>query len=248
MDPRERFSAGAEIYHRYRPGYPDGLLDWIVAATGLRAGGRVADLGCGTGIFTRLLAGRGLAVVGVDPNAEMLRMAREVGGGPAYVTGDSAQTGLADASVDLVTAAQAFHWFPLEATLAELDRILVPGGWTCALWNVRTSSPFNEEYERLLRTYSSDYATDTRLSDLDDPRVGLGAIPGTVAAEVPFADALAWDGVIGRVRSASYVIHGVADRSAFERRVREAYERHARADGKLVWAMNAVAIAWPRQR
>ncbi len=247
-DSCERFTAVADAYDRFRPGYPSAVLDWIAATTGAAAGARVADLGCGTGIFSRLIAARGFDVVGVDPNPDMLAVARKAGGGPAYTLGEAACTGLASGSVDLVTAAQAFHWFPLEAALAEIDRILSPGGWGCALWNLRVSSPFNDEYDELLRTWSTDYRAD--LSDLrHDPRAPIvaAALPGAVTVEFPVQEALRWDAVIGRVRSLSYVVHGVADRPAFEERVREAFERHARADRTLVWALRTAAIAWPRR-
>ncbi|HYU16400.1 MAG TPA: methyltransferase domain-containing protein [Candidatus Acidoferrum sp.] len=246
QDSSERFSAVAEAYQRYRPGYPTAVLDWIARVTGVRAGARVADLGCGTGIFSRLLASRGYTVVGIDPNDAMLAQARAAGGGPTYLAGDATRTGLADRSVELVTSAQAFHWFPLEPTLAELDRILVPGGWTCALWNKRTPSPFNREYEELLRRFSRDYSE--KVNDLlHDPRARLAAaIPGAIRAELAAGDLLTWEAVLGRVRSASYVAHGVDDLAGFERGLRRLYERHARPDGTLEWAMETVTIAWPR--
>jgi SAM-dependent methyltransferase len=247
-DSSERFTAVADAYDRFRPGYPSAVLDWLVATTDIATGARMADLGCGTGIFSRLVAARGFAVVGIDPNAEMLAVARKAGGGPAYVMARATCTGLVGGSVHLVTAAQAFHWFPREAALAEVDRILAPGGWACALWNLRVSSPFNEEYHDLMRTWSTDYRAD--LSDLHhDPRAPLvdAALPGAVTVEFPAQEALRWDAVIGRVRSMSYVVHGVADRRAFEERVRQAFERHARADRTLVWAMRTAAIAWPRR-
>ncbi|HKA90640.1 MAG TPA: methyltransferase domain-containing protein [Haliangiales bacterium] len=243
MDSRERFSATADAYRRYRPGYPAPLLDWIAATTGAPPDARVADIGCGTGISSRFLATRGFRVVGVEPNADMLAHARAAGGGPTYVRGEAARTGLPDASVDLVTAAQAFHWFELEPTLVEIRRIAVPGAWMCAFWNVRVATPFNDEYERILHAYSSEYAP---LSDTLDPRDAIrAAVAGTVCTEMHNDEALAWDAVLGRARSASYVAHGVADLAGFERELRAAYERHARPDGTLVWALRTVAAAWP---
>src|ERR687887_1189496 len=100
-DSAERFSAVADAYHRFRPGYGAAVLDWIAATTGVPAGARVADLGCGTGIFSRLLSGRGYTVIGIDPNRAMLEQARAAGGGPTYLAGEAARTGLADRSVQL---------------------------------------------------------------------------------------------------------------------------------------------------
>jgi SAM-dependent methyltransferase len=241
-DSRERFSATAGAYHRHRPGYPDELLPWIVETTGVPQGARVADLGCGTGISSRFLASRGFRVVGVDANEDMLAHARAAGGGPTYAIGEAARTGLPDASVDLVTAAQAFHWFELEPTLAEIRRI-APGGHACAFWNLRLDTPFNAELERMLSDMSTEYADR---SDRHDPREPIvAAVAGAATTEIRHDDVLGWDAVLGRIRSASYVAHGVADVPALERALREAYDRHARPDGTLVWALRTVAVAWP---
>jgi SAM-dependent methyltransferase len=79
VDARDRFAATADLYERWRPTYPDALVDWLTA--GLAPGSTVADLGCGTGIFSRLLAARGLHVIGIDPNETMLDKARAAGDG-----------------------------------------------------------------------------------------------------------------------------------------------------------------------
>src|SRR5512139_2540316 len=115
LDPRERFAGAASGYARFRPSYPAVLLDRVLAEAGVRAGDRVADVGCGTGILTRLLAERGLSVTGIDPNEDMLAEARAAGGRAEYRRGEAAASGLADASAALVTAAQAFHWFDADA-------------------------------------------------------------------------------------------------------------------------------------
>ena len=118
IDPRDRFSAAADLYHRYRPSYPEALLGWIERTTGLPPPARVADVGCGTGISSRPLAERGYAVTGVDPNEAMLAHARAAGGAD-YRLGSATDTGLPGGSFDLVTVAQAFHWFDVPAALAE---------------------------------------------------------------------------------------------------------------------------------
>jgi len=75
LDSCERFSVTADLYERYRPAYPAPLVDWIVQAAALVPGDAVADVGCGTGISTRLLAARGFQTVGVDPSEAMLTRA-----------------------------------------------------------------------------------------------------------------------------------------------------------------------------
>lgn len=247
--PRDRFTAVADAYARFRPTYPDGVVDWLVRTSGATPGSRVVDLGCGTGIWSRLLAARGYAVTGVDVNEGMLDHARAAAGGPAYVHAEAHRTGLPAGSAELVTAAQAFHWFPIPASLAEIDRLLVPGGWACALWNVRTPGGFNDDYEALLHAHSLEYVDNPALDDLhNDPRADLvAALPDALTASVPGGDRIDWETALGRIRSASYVRHGVADLPAFEAKVREVFERHAGADGRIDWRMNALAIAWPRR-
>src|SRR6185295_15184654 len=136
MDPKQRFSAAAGDYHKHRPSYPAALIDWLLREAAVPQGGRIADVGCGTGIATRLLAARGLEVVGVDPNPEMLAEARGAGGGPSYVRGEAAATGLPAASFDLVTVAQALHWIAFPEFAAEARRIQKPTGFAAAFWNL----------------------------------------------------------------------------------------------------------------
>ncbi len=124
--------------HTYaaRPGYPDELVDRLVARAGVTKGDRVADLGAGTGIFTMQLAARGLLVDAVDPSPAMRAQATPH---PAvrWHAGTFEATGLETASVRWVTAAQAFHWADRPQALPELHRILAPGGWLTCLWNDR---------------------------------------------------------------------------------------------------------------
>jgi SAM-dependent methyltransferase len=146
-DPRRRFSRTVEEYRRYRPSYPEALVDWIVAHLPARA--RVVDVGAGTGIFSRQLASRELEVIGVEPNADM-RAVAERGGEARYVAGEAAALNLSSHSADLVVAAQAFHWFALAPTLAEWRRVARPDGWCGVVFNLRASTPFADAYQALL--------------------------------------------------------------------------------------------------
>lgn len=158
----ERFSDRAADYVRGRPGYPAPLFDTLLAATGLAAGARVADLGSGTGLSSAPLLERGLEVFAVEPNEPMRRAAEAaLGGAPGFhsVAGSAEATGLAPASIDLAVAFQAFHWFDPAKTRAELERILAPGGSVALVWNARRASgtPFLADYEALLLTFGTDY-------------------------------------------------------------------------------------------
>lgn len=125
------FARTAAAYERGRPGYPDDAVDALVAAL---PGPEVIDLAAGTGKLTRALCARGCRVVAVEPVAEM----RAAIAPPARaVEGTAEATGLAGASADGVTVAQAFHWFDGPRALAEIHRLLRPGGVLALIWNRR---------------------------------------------------------------------------------------------------------------
>src|SRR3989442_3132520 len=118
MNPTRRFGDRASDYRRYRPDYPAAAIDTILS--GLLDPGRlrVADIGAGTGICSRLLAERGVRLLAVEPNAEM-RAAAEAHARIEWRAGEAEATGLAVASLDLVVCAQAFHWFRQPEALEE---------------------------------------------------------------------------------------------------------------------------------
>jgi len=239
-DPRERFAATAHDYQRHRPDYPAALIDWLRATTGLRAGAAAADVGCGTGLSTRFLLGGGFDVVGIDPSEQMLGCARATGGA-RYLKGEAAATGLAGGSVDLVSVAQAFHWFDVAAALAEFRRVLKPGGWTAAFWNVRDRSPLLDEYETLLRRHSSEYADRPKPADaIAKIRRAVGSLH---EAEFRNEQRLDRDGLLGRAHSSSYVAHGVPDRAALDRELGDLFDRRA-SQGEIVFLYRTLAFLW----
>ncbi len=159
----QRFSDRVADYVRYRPGYPAALLDWLRRDHGLSPSWVVADVGAGTGISSRLFLEAGNAVIAVEPNAAMRAAAVEaLGASPRFraVGAPAEATSLPDASVDLVVAAQAWHWFEPGAVRREWGRILRPGGLALVVWNSRRTggTPFLDGYEQLLREHATDYA------------------------------------------------------------------------------------------
>jgi ubiquinone/menaquinone biosynthesis C-methylase UbiE len=161
-DPTLRFSARVENYIRYRPGYPPQVLETLRSECGLTPAAVVADIACGTGIFTRLLLENGNRVYGVEPNREMREAAeRLLSDFPLFnsVAGTAEASTLANGSIDVATAAQAAHWFDLPKARKEFARILKPGGWAVLIWNERStdSTPFLRAYEELHQTYGTDY-------------------------------------------------------------------------------------------
>ncbi|HVV86444.1 MAG TPA: methyltransferase domain-containing protein [Kofleriaceae bacterium] len=129
------FTVQADAY-RARPGYPPALVDRLLARAGVAPGDLVADLGAGTGIFTALLAERGLRVVAIEPGAAMRAQAAPH---PrvTWQDGTFEAPGLADGAVRWITAAQAFHWADAPRALPALARALAPGGSFTCLWNNR---------------------------------------------------------------------------------------------------------------
>src|SRR5262249_648330 len=146
IDPTSRFGARVDDYVKARPSYPAGLLAVLARECGLDKKSIVADLGSGTGIFTRLLLESGATVYAVEPNDEMRAAAERDLASERFhsVRGRAEATTLPDASIDLATAAQAFHWFDVEATRRELVRILRPAGLAVLVWNDRDAqaTPF----------------------------------------------------------------------------------------------------------
>src|SRR5882724_9726235 len=146
-DATQRFSSRVDNYVRYRPGYPSEVLELLKAECGLKPNTVIADIASGTGILTRMLLENGNPVFGVEPNPEMRKAGEQLlTGYPGFtsVAGGAEATTLDDHSVDIITAAQAAHWFDRERARSEFVRILVPGGWTVLLWNERDtdSTPF----------------------------------------------------------------------------------------------------------
>jgi SAM-dependent methyltransferase len=158
----ERFSNRVENYVRYRPGYPAEVLEVLQTDCGLTPEWVVADIASGTGMFARLLVENGNQVFGVEPNTKMREAGEEyLAEFPNFISvaGTAEATGLPDESVDLVTAAQAAHWFERDKAVPEFDRILKRGGWLALIWNKRLvdATPFLRDYEQLLLTYGTDY-------------------------------------------------------------------------------------------
>jgi len=161
-DPTLRFSARVENYIRYRPGYPADVVETLQKECGLTPAAVVADIACGTGIFTKMLLENGNRVIGVEPNREMREAAERLLAEYQHFTsvaGTAEATSLPDASVDFATAAQAAHWFDLTRARREFARIVKPQGWAVLIWNERSTdtTPFLRAYEELLIHYGTDY-------------------------------------------------------------------------------------------
>ncbi|RYL92585.1 class I SAM-dependent methyltransferase [Sporolactobacillus sp. THM19-2] len=140
MRNTEKFTGKAEVYAQFRPDYPETFVRDLILENHLSPSSVVADIGSGTGILTGQLLNQGLNVIAVEPNAEMRQIAESAfGSNPLFtsVPATAEQTTLKTGSVDLVTVAQAFHWFNPEQFKEECRRILKPDGKVALIWNSR---------------------------------------------------------------------------------------------------------------
>ena len=156
MDNTHLFSTRGSSYELARPGYPGALINYLYGELHFAQAGAIADIGSGTGKFSRQLLVRGSRVYCVEPNDEMRRIAEQKLQGYAgfiSLNGTASDTGIME-PVDAVTAAQAFHWFDRDEFRDECRRILKPGGRVCLIWNLRVpDSPITEECRSVFRQY-----------------------------------------------------------------------------------------------
>jgi SAM-dependent methyltransferase len=208
-DVTQRFSSRVENYVKYRPGYPDDVIEALRSECGLTADSIVADVGSGTGILTEIFLRNGNVVYGVEPNREMREAAeRLLKDYPRFhsVAARAEETTLDDAGVDFITAGQAFHWFDREKTRVEFARILKPRGWVALIWNDRatTTTLFLIAFEKLLKDYSTDYEqVDHRRIDDDVIRDFFGS-DQFMLKQIKNSQVFDYDGLKGRLLSSSY--------------------------------------------
>lgn len=231
MKPTQRFSNRVDNYVRYRPDYPPQVIELMRGEMSLNDKSVVADIGSGTGIFAKSLLEAGAAVYGIEPNDAM----REAGEFflrefPKFrsVNGTAEDTHLPDASVNFITAAQAFHWFEAEQTKNEFCRVLRQNGWVVLVWNERRldADAFSSDYERLLQDFGTDikrvaqkYITDTALPEFFDGNF----------QEKSFENSQSFDfeGLKGRLLSSSYIpTEGGENYAAMIAQLERIFERH----------------------
>jgi SAM-dependent methyltransferase len=239
-DSVQRFSNRVESYARYRPNYPAEVLRCLQDNMGLTPAMVVADIGSGTGLLTERLLHNGNVVYAVEPNDGM-RAAAEAALGQYpnlhSVDGRSDATTLPDAGIDLVTAAQAFHWFEPVATRAEFVRILRPPRWVALIWNDRRddATPFLVAYRRLLDSFNTDYRQVDHKFVADAEALQRFFAPGAYRLYTyPHNQVLDYEGLVGRLCSTSYVpAPGEDGYDGMLAGARDLFDRHAE-NGKVI--------------
>ena len=242
-DNTKRFDGKGELYDSVRQGYADGLYSHIAALFGNRQI-TVADIGSGTGKLTNELIGMGYTVYGVEPNDDMRRVAEEkLAGCDRFVSvcGTADNTGLPDGSVDLVTAAQAFHWFDSSAFAAECRRILGNDGYAAIIYNMRdTKKPMAAAMADIYYRFSPEFHGFSDGMSEEKCREFFGGDCETVR----FPNNAVYDRecFFARMDSSSYAPKaGDPCRDEFRRAVDELFDRFG-ANGRIVFPSDNIAF------
>lgn len=234
-DTVERFSNRVTNYVKYRPHYPREIIQYLESNCGLTKGTIIADVGCGPGMSTKMFLENGNRVFGVEPNAAMRAAAIEyLSAFPNFIPieGTSDRTTLPDSSVNMVVAAQAFHWFDALKTRPEFNRILKPGGHIVLIWNIRLedTTPFLLEYEQFIRDHSVDYHV-VRHNNITEKEIGDFLGSDFRSAGFDNIQEFDFEGLLGRLASSSYMPpegHENFDRMADE--LHSLFAKHAEND------------------
>jgi len=150
------FTEGADSYNRGRPGYPEAIVNWLQTRVGLAPEKQVLELGAGTGKFTRSLALTGAQVHVIEPVPAMRSHLLHSVPSARPMPGSAEAIGMEDHSVDAVVCAQSFHWFASSRTLAEIARVLKPGGMLGLVWNIPDEQvPWVAALEAVLRPFEA---------------------------------------------------------------------------------------------
>lgn len=204
MDTSTVYSAKAAHYAKHRWDYHADAVQTIIDTAQLTAASCVADIGAGTGIFTRHLAPLVARIYAVEPNAEMRQQAEQaLAGFPSCVVlaGSAEDTGLPAAGVDLITVAQSIHWFEPEPARRELCRILRAGGWLAILRNIRSEDALAKATGRLMTLeYGMKQDISDRLRATESAPFYFGE--GTWQRRTfPFSSQIDLDGFLGALHS-----------------------------------------------
>jgi SAM-dependent methyltransferase len=189
------FASVADAYDRARPSYPADAVDWLVGSE--RA--RVLELGAGTGQLTERLLAAGHQVLATDPLPEMLAHLRTRLPEAHVAVGTAESIPAASRSMDVVICAQAFHWFEHEAALAEIARVLRPGGVLAVVWN------FRDEAMPWVRKLGRIIGSDPEAPDLVDPLRNSETFGFVESREFSFWQSLGRPALLDLVTSRSYV-------------------------------------------
>jgi SAM-dependent methyltransferase len=204
IDPARSFDRAAVEYERARPGYPSAVLGLLP----LGADSEVLDLGAGTGKLTRVLVARYRRVVAVEPLAGMRSILEQVVPGAESAPGSAEQIPLPDSSVDGVFAGQAFHWFANDEAVAEIARVLRPGGVLCLIWNEGVDpSPLPDAYRARQHELHAPSLETLQSGPAWAELIGRGPFGEVHEGSVAHEQTQDREGVLAFSRSVSWIAH-----------------------------------------
>jgi len=243
MDNTSLYTTRGTSYESARPGYPDELMNYLYKELCFDKAQAIADIGSGTGKFTRLLLERGSRVYAVEPNAEMRIIAeKKLSAYPGFcsVDGTASDTGIKK-QVDVIIAAQAFHWFDQGEFEAECRRILKPGGRVCLIWNLRVpDAEITCACREVFHTYCPRFVDFNIGMKEDAPQIfAFYEHLGMQCEKAVFDNPLRYDEAhfVERYLSSSYSLsEGEEGYEACIRSVREIFERYS--EGGIVTVPN----------
>jgi SAM-dependent methyltransferase len=218
--------ADGSSYNAARPDYPLVAIEHFVATLGIAPTMHVLDLGAGTGIFTRQILPYVEKVTAVEPSSSMRASLRSETPGVEVLEGSDVAIPLGDGAVDAVFVAQAFHWFDAPRALAEIHRVLVPGGGLGLIWNERDETvAWVEELSRAMRwDVHQPYKVGTDFSDV----VAAGPFGDVARVEFKHLQTLTREGLYQRVLTTSYIsLMSDGEREALMKDVGLVVERQA---------------------
>jgi SAM-dependent methyltransferase len=216
-DPERRrlqansFGPAAALYDSVRPTYPEAALQWALAPLG-PGRHRVADVGAGTGILTRVLAALDQAPIPVEPDPEMRARLCEMMPGVEALAGSAESLPFHDGGVDVAIAGQAYHWFDRVPAHAELARVIRPGGLFVAIWNDRdVSVPWLAEYSRVVAEDRGAQGSSGDTGRIMDASFGEHFGP-TERAQFRHSTRCTADALVALTQSRSYYLTASRDR------------------------------------
>lgn len=233
MSPTSLFSGRATDYAKYRPSYPAEAIATILAEFEARSQLVAADIGAGTGIAARLLADRGIKVMAIEPNVDM-RLAATPHSLVEFRAATAEKTELPDASVDLITCFQSFHWFDPSPTLLEFRRILKSSGRLALIWGIwDENDEFTKKLDRLVLQ-----ASDRRPGLPDDESRAIALLKSSHFQQVrrtnfAYQQYLDLAGLIGLVQSQGFIPHTGQEKQRLIANLQKLYEPGCDRHGKV---------------
>lgn len=230
---QQGFGSQSVAYERTRPSYPPAAVAWLVEHLGAGAGTRLVDLASGTGKLTSLLVPTQATVIAVEPVEGMRRRLVDTLPAVPLVAGTAERLPFADASLDAVAVAQAFHWFDTHVAFAELARVLRRGGRLGLVWNRRDrSAAWVDELWKIVDPLEAPASWSVHHTPSRDAAFAHDAFTTPEGATFGHEQVLTPDGVVDRVASVSHVAAlAVAEREAVLGRVRLLLATHPDARG-----------------